>query len=117
MNSPNYRNFYQKALIPIGLKDQTAMMDLKYHKKSPPLLSTHWLIALESIPTSSLKEYDYWKVFIYPSHSDHSFQWEQPFYSSPEMESLDQALSVARRLETCCKGDELLSTDLQEKIS
>ncbi|WML49444.1 hypothetical protein RCG23_05375 [Neobacillus sp. PS3-34] len=44
MYNPHYRDFYQKPLIPIGLKDKLALMEAEF---APPAAarSTHWLIA------------------------------------------------------------------------
>ena len=113
MNGPNYRDFYQTALIPIGVTDQAALIDLH----SPPLFSSHWLIALVAVPSAHLKEYYHWKVLLYPSNSNSSFQWDQPYYASPEMHSVHKALELARRLKTCCMSDELHTANLQEQIS
>lgn len=117
MNGPNYRDFYQKALIPIGLKDQAALLDLDFHQANQTLFPSHWLIALESVLASSIKEYYHWKVSIYPSNFHGTFQWDHPFYSFPPLESIDNALEIVRMLEAYCKSDELLATNLQEKIS
>lgn len=114
MQTPNLRDFYQKALIPIGLNDRNAFMESGSQKLSP---LTHWLIALESEQLPQPKEYFHWKVSIYPSNTEGSFEWRKPLYSSASMECFDSAIELARLFETYSKNDQLFSSALQEKIS
>lgn len=114
MQTPNLRDFYQKALIPIGLNDQIALMESGSAKNS---LTTHWLIALEGVQIPQPKEYFQWKVSIYPSNSEGAFKWNKPLYSSVTMEYMDNAIELARSFEAYGKNDQLFSSKLQEKIS
>ena len=45
MKTPNYHDFYQKALIPIGFNDLIALKEFKSYEFDSS--STHWLIAVE----------------------------------------------------------------------
>lgn len=117
MNYSNYRDFYQKALIPIGIKDQFALDERNKNLLSNPEHFTHWLIALEAECSETPKEYYYWKVLIYPSDSEGSYNWRNPFYTSPLMESLNQAIELARTFEFYSMKDELHTVNFQEKIS
>ncbi len=116
MSYPNFRDFYQKALIPIGLNDRTAFSanDISF----PALLSTHWLIALEGEENpEQQRDYYYWKVSIYSANAEGNFNWDQAFYTSPPIDSIDEAIKLARTVETYSKNDELHTSNLQEKIS
>lgn len=116
MHFPNYRDFYQKALIPIGNRDRSAINASGVTE--PPSLFTHWLIALEGeLKPKQPCEYYHWKVSIYPANGDGAFNWNQVYYSSSEMDSIDQAIELARTFETYSMKDELHSSNLQEKIS
>lgn len=116
MYNPHYRDFYQKPLIPIGLKDKLALMEAEF---APPAAarSTHWLIALEGQPASPGEEYFHWKVSIYPSDSDGSFSWNQPYYSSPHLDCFNKAIDLAKSFENYSRNDEITSSGIQEKIS
>lgn len=117
MSCPIYEDFYPKALIPIGLKDHTMLTEIKLSPIELPEFVTHWLIALEGevIPKQNKKYH--WKVSIYPSNLDGSFVWDQAYYSSPYLLSIDEAIELSRKLETYSKNDELHSKHLLEKIS
>jgi hypothetical protein len=117
LSCPIYEDFYPKALIPIGLSDQSVLTELKLSQMELPEFVTHWLIALEGevIPKQNKKYH--WKVSIYPSNLDWSFVWDQAYYSSPYLHSIDEAIELARTLESHSKNDELHSKHLLERIS
>lgn len=116
MHFPNHRDFYQKALIPIGNRDRSAF-NVGAVTEHPPLF-THWLIALEGeLKPQQPREYYHWKVSIYPANGDGAFNWNRVYYSSQGMDSIDQAIELARTIETYSTNDELHSSNLQEKIS
>ncbi|HEY2420311.1 MAG TPA: hypothetical protein VGI04_02790 [Neobacillus sp.] len=114
MKTPNYHDFYQKALIPIGLND------LMVFQASEPFLfspsSTHWLIAVEGVQLPQAKIYYHWKVSIYPADCDGDFNWKKPFYCSPAIVSIDDANDLAREFITHSQNDQLYTNTLQEKI-
>jgi hypothetical protein len=116
MYNANYRDFYQKALLPIGLADRSGLANAKFSNEVQPF-TTHWLIALEGELASNSKEFYHWKVNVYPSNSEGTFTWNKPFYSSSAMDSFDHAIELARTFETYSKNDQVLSSALQHKIN
>jgi hypothetical protein len=115
MNSPNYRDFYPKALLPIGSNDYILINTNDSTQIEPP--STHWLIALEGEKSPQEKEYYYWKVSIYPSNSEGTFDFRKPYFSSTLHDCIHKAFESARILEFHGQNDELCSPATLEKIS
>lgn len=115
MKTPNYHDFYQKALVPIGLNDLMAYQESELYYPSSP--SSHWLIAVEGVQLPQPKIYYHWKVSIYPADCEGDFNWKKPFYCSPNMEQMDNAIALARNFITYSQNDELCSSTLLEKIS
>lgn len=115
MKTPNYHDFYQKALIPIGFNDLLAIKEYESYDIDSP--STHWLIAVEGVQLPQAKIYYHWKVSIYHSNYDGDFNWKRPFYCSPIMNSMDRAHELACSLAATSKLDQLSTLNLQEKIS
>ncbi|MEH7493418.1 hypothetical protein [Neobacillus niacini] len=115
MKTPNYHDFYQKALIPIGFNDLLSLKEFESYEVDSP--STHWLIAVEGEQLPQSKIYFLWKVSIYPADRDGDFNWKKPFYCSPTMESMDRAHELACSLVTSSRLDQLSTLSLQEKIS
>src|SRR4051812_39328217 len=105
MQTPNYRDFYQKALIPIGLKDMIALKETGTDQIETP--TTHWLIGIQGELLLQPKEYYFWKVSIYPSNSEGTFIWNKPFFCSHLMESMDSAIELAKKFVIYSKKDEL----------
>ncbi|MEH7334826.1 hypothetical protein V7161_19475 [Neobacillus drentensis] len=115
MKTPNYHDFYEKALIPIGLNDLNFLKDTEAHcPVSPP---THWLIAVEGVQLAQEKIYYHWKVSVYPADCEGDFNWKTPYYCSANMESIDSAIAFASSLVSSSKRDELTSSTKLEKIS
>jgi hypothetical protein len=100
----NYREFYQKALIPIGEKDKTALLNTGSQL-------THWLVSLEGQPRDN-DEYYLWEVAIYPADNEGSFNWYTPLYRSTLFDCIDEAFEAARNLEQNGRNDELSSISL-----
>lgn len=115
MKTPNYHDFYQKALIPIGSNDLLSLKEFDSYEVDSP--STHWLIAVEGVQLPQSKIFFHWKVSIYPADCDADFNWKKPFYFSPIMESMDSAHELACSLVTSSKLDQLNTLSLHEKIS
>jgi hypothetical protein len=115
MKTPNYHDFYQMALVPIGLNDRIALKETGEYLHDASL--THWLIAVEGVQLPLKKIYFYWKVTIYPSTSEGDFNWKKPYYSSGDMKIMDWAISLASTLITASKKDQLSSSTKLEKIS
>ena len=115
MKTPNYHDFYQKALIPIGYNDLIALKESDAYIPNSPY--THWLIAVEGVQLPQPTIYYNWKVSIYPADCDGDFNWKKPYYCSVNMELMDQADKLASSLVASGKKDELSSSTLLEKIS
>lgn len=115
MKTPNYHDFYQKALIPIGFNDLLALKELSSYENDSPF--THWLIAVEGEQLSQPRIFYHWKVCIYPSNCDGDLNWKKPFYCSQTMISMDSAHELACSLVSASKQDQLSILNLQEKIS
>ncbi|SDN16720.1 hypothetical protein [Bacillus sp. OK048] len=115
MKTPNYHDFYQKALVPIGLNDLLTLNELESYDIDSPF--THWLIAIEGAQLSQTKIYYHWKVSIYPSNCEGDMNWQKPFYCSPSMESMDRAHDIACSFTSLSKQDQLSTLKVQEKIS
>ncbi|MED3623367.1 hypothetical protein [Neobacillus thermocopriae] len=115
MKTPNYHDFYQKALIPIGRNDLKILKDtyVSFSESS----HTHWLIAVEGVQLPQSKIYFHWKVSIYPANDEGDFNWKKPYYCSANMENMDQAIALASSLMKSSRKDELSSAVLLEKIS
>ncbi|WP_042374405.1 hypothetical protein [Neobacillus jeddahensis] len=115
MKTPNYHDFYEKALIPIGLNDMRSLQESDAYTSR--LEQTHWLIAVEGVQLPQPKIYYQWKVSIYPANAEGDFNWKKPFYCSTNMKLIDEAISLASTIVSSSQKDELTSTTLLEKIS
>jgi len=115
MKTPNYHDFYEKALIPIGLNDLQSLKNTEAYCTDQPF--THWLIAVEGVQLPQPKIYYHWKVSIYPATDEGDFNWKAPYYCSPHLELIDSANTLASSLVQSSKKDELSSATLLEKIS
>ena len=110
----NYKDFYQKALVPIGMNDKNCLKDMGTAEFPQ---HSHWLIALEGEINDQDKVFYLWRVTIYPSDSNGSFSWHSPYYSSPIYDSIHIAYDHAKTLENCSKNDQLYFSNLKENIS
>lgn len=97
----NYKDFYQKALVP---------------NADDPIMHSHWLIALEGELKEPGIEYYIWRVTIYPSDSNGSFSWNTLYYSSPVYDCIHSAYNHANDLEKSGKNDQLHFSRLRESI-
>ncbi|WP_042455917.1 hypothetical protein [Neobacillus dielmonensis] len=114
MKTPNYHDFYQVALVPIG------MNDLKVLKESDSCSGrnyTHWLIAVEGVQLPDPKIYFHWRVTIYPADCEGDFNWQRPYFVSTASESMDIAIKLASNLVSSSKNDSLIFSTKLEKIS
>ncbi|MFO1445696.1 hypothetical protein KDN24_21350 [Bacillus sp. Bva_UNVM-123] len=115
MITPNYKDFYQKALIPIGENDFKNLI------QSYPSIQNdqpHWLIALVGELKNIEKEFYCWKVTIFVADSDGSFSWKSPCYSSSLYDCIHEAYKHAVHLEQFSKHDQLYSSNnLQASVS
>jgi hypothetical protein len=115
LKTPNYHNFYQKALIPIGLQDLMSLQESKAYNYDSP--STHWLIAVEGVQLPQPKIYYHWKVSIYLADCEGDFNWKKPYFFSGNMKLIDHANEFASSLVVSIKKDELSSATQLEIIN
>lgn len=115
MRTPNYHDFYEMAMVPIGHKDLMALRESDAF--IPEYLFTHWLIAVEGVQLPQAKIFFHWKVSIYPASEDGYFNWRKPYYCSRHMEIIDHAISLGSSFVSFAKNDALSEATLLEKIS
>ncbi|MBT2683609.1 hypothetical protein [Bacillus sp. ISL-37] len=111
MQNNLYRDFYKKALMPAGLSDKKAFLDLQ-----PDMLHTHLLIGLQGHPEDG-REYYHWNVTIYKSDSAGIYDAGKPVYASTLYDRFDEAVEAARNIEKEILSDQLHAVCQQEKIS
>lgn len=104
---PNFKEFYQKGLVPIGAKDKDFLLSADNQTEA-----THWLIAVEGEQDDQLNEQYRWKVSMYLSDNFGSFISRQPYYSSTEIPSVHTAFDKAAELEFTSRNDSLTTTEL-----
>ena len=113
MNTINYMDFYQKALVPIGEND------LNCYKNETAFQAnySHWLIALVGELKNIDKEFYCWKVAIYPADSAGGFSFRSPIYSSTLFDCIHKAFEHATNVERASRNDLLHPTTLQTNVS
>lgn len=108
MYYPNYLEFYQKALIPIGANDQKSLL-----MKGIPVDSdsSHWLIALDGNPVKKKRRaYIYtWRVAIFQVNSEGYCLLKQPYYVSESYHDFEEAYEEAKELERAIHCDHFVS--------
>ncbi|RDU38378.1 hypothetical protein DRW41_02085 [Neobacillus piezotolerans] len=113
MNFPHYRDFYPKSMMPIGMNDTALLNESPFADTG----ATHWLIALqgehEGLPAGCCN----WKVLVYTSDPEGAFSWENPYYASTLLESIDSAIELAQQIESFGKNDVLCTMGSDKKIS
>ncbi|MFE8698020.1 hypothetical protein ACFYKT_16890 [Cytobacillus sp. FJAT-53684] len=114
MNGPNYKDFYQKALIPIGSNDLIHFKELTAYEHAN---HSHWLIALVGELKDIEKEFYSWKVTIYPSDMSGSFSWNNTCYTSLNFDCFHQAYNHAKNIEKYGKEDQLYPLNIRENVS
>lgn len=116
MNQLDYRDFYPKSLLPIGINDRKALMSLQYFADDN-FQATHWLVALQG-KVRYIQDEDYqWQVYLFPTDIEGSYTWEKPYYISKCVDSIEEAIDISAELETYGRDDAIISSNIQEKIS
>lgn len=97
INVPNYREFYQKALIPMNENDKQHFCKDYCGDCGDCLKVNHWLVALEGNPEAPTSEIYEWNVVVYPAQETGVF-WslKPPFYSSSKRYSISKAIEEAK---------------------
>ena len=115
MQKADYREFYQKALIPAGMSDRKSFLET-YPDTKDQTLHTHLLIGLQGRQLDN-REYYTWKVTIYRADSLGLYDACTPIYSSESYYRFDDAVEAARTIEKDVRNDQLHTVREQEKIS
>jgi hypothetical protein len=116
MNQPDYRDFYPKSLIPIGINDRKALTSIQ-NLTDDTFQATHWLVALQGRIRYLPEEGYQWQVYLFPADVEGSYTWEKPYYISSSFESMERAIEASCELETYGRDDAIISSKLQEIIS
>ncbi|MFD1736997.1 hypothetical protein ACFSCX_10525 [Bacillus salitolerans] len=95
----HFGDFYQRPLIPIGEQDRVTVL------KSGKEIHTHWLIAIEGSETNKNSASFHWKVVVFPSDCNGSFDFSVPLYVSSFF-PFNEAVAYAKQLEKMAKEDE-----------
>lgn len=111
MQNHFYRDFYKKSLVPAGLSDKEAFLDIQ-----PDMLHTHLLIGLQGYQEDD-REFYHWNVTIYKSDSSGIYDANKPVYTSTLYDRFDDAVEAARNIEKEIRSDQLHALRQQEKIS
>jgi hypothetical protein len=106
-----YREFYAKSLVPAGLTDKKAFLDIQ-----PDVLYTHLLIGLQGHQEDG-REFYHWNVTIFKSSSSGIYDAGKPVYASTLYDTFDDAAEAARNIEKEIRNDQLHTVHQQEKIS
>ncbi|MCM3573006.1 MULTISPECIES: hypothetical protein [Mesobacillus] len=111
MQNNSYRDFYQKSLVPAGLSDKKAFLEIQ-----PDVLHTHLIIGLQGHQDND-REFYHWNVTIYKSDSSGIYDADKPVYESTLYDRFDDAVEAARKIEKEIRSDQLHALRQQEKIS
>lgn len=117
MMHPNFGEFYQKALIPIGDVDKSILHHTLKGELEQFSFATHWLIALEGNPIKKGFDQYQWRVMVYPSNRDSVFQYKFPHFVSEYIMRMDEAISLARMLESQAKNAGICACACQLNIN
>jgi hypothetical protein len=113
MNQPDYRDFYPRSLIPIGYNDRDKLKRLQ-NINDDAFQATHWLVALQGVPKSPDFELFQWQVYVFPADLEGTYSWEQPFYVSNLVDSIEKAIELSCELEVFGRDDAILSSNIKE---
>ncbi|MCH1627573.1 hypothetical protein [Fredinandcohnia quinoae] len=105
---PNYCEFYQRPLVPIGKSDIVRIPENPF--------TTHWLIAMEGIEDKSGNKVEHWKVFVFLSDVDGTFEYTNPHFHSDPITSIHSAIEFAKEIESQCKCDQFAVLTPNENI-
>ncbi len=113
MYCPNFLEFYQKDIVPIGPKDRKYLLDEHY---SVTAESSHWLIALDGRPALNNPYYYTWNIVVYQASAEGFFLLKQPYYVSESFEDFNQACAAADKIAEDCRFDRLIANTREKQI-
>ncbi|WP_102347129.1 hypothetical protein [Bacillus sp. Marseille-P3661] len=98
-NMPNYKEFYQKALIPMREYDMENFCIKFCNDCDNCIKANHWLIALEGSTSSEKSEMYVWKVVVYPAKETGVFgALNLPYYKSKTYMAFSEADEESKRI-------------------
>lgn len=103
----NYQEFYQKPLVQIGQSDAQSLLSET---------ETHWLIAVEGMEIEKGKERYHWKLFVFKANKDGTFDYQSPYFSTPQISCIHEAFKLATEIESQCKSDKFSAYPLASQI-
>jgi hypothetical protein len=103
MSMPNFREFYQRALIRIGENDRLSALKCSADSDR----CTHWLLALEGNVVGKETEAYHWKVVVYPTNMKGSCDYHVPYFVSSLYFSFNDVVDYIRELEKMALDDQL----------
>ncbi|MFV8829171.1 hypothetical protein [Alkalihalobacterium sp. APHAB7] len=103
---PNFGEFYQKPLVPIGENDRILALE-KLAKQELLDDCTHWLIALEGREISQNCNFYQWRVLVYPAKTCGRFNCQHPYFISAFFPTMEDALSFTKKIETSATKDNM----------
>lgn len=110
----NYRELYQKSLIPIGEKDHQYLEE-EGLCKGEAFACTNWYFALEGIPETPTSSYYQWKVVVYSTNTSRQINYDEPFYTSHIFQCFNEAYDYIKSLEEKAKQDIFTAEYSKEK--
>lgn len=102
---PNFKDFYQRAIIPMGAGRDHFLKEVMerdtYQEMThwfPAIQEmTHWFVAIEGSLRQSDPEYFHWKVIVFPSREDGSYQHSiDPYYESKQFDTINESFEYSR---------------------
>lgn len=91
--SPNFSDFYCKAIIPMSKKSKALFLEEMEGNSIAWTDATHWLIAIEGIIPQEKDAFFQWKIVVFPARKDGTYQtFEIPYYESTLFPTIDSAL-------------------------
>jgi hypothetical protein len=103
----NYQEFYQKPLVPVGQRDAQSLL----HETE-----THWLIAVEGTEIEKGNDRYHWRLFVFTANQDGTFDYQTPYFSTPQISCIHDAFKLATEIECQCKSDTFSSYPLASQI-
>lgn len=114
MYCPNFFEFYQCDIIPIGPKDRRVLLK---HRFTVDADSSHWLIALDGRPSQLNPLFYNWTVVVYQASAEGFFLLKKgPYYVSECFENFEEACACADKIAQVCRMDRFAANTAEQQI-
>lgn len=103
----NYKEFYQKALVPMRDFDRNNFCRLYCNDCKNCIKANHWLIAIEGKTTEEDSRFQ-WNVSVYPAKENGVF-WhlKSPYFQSDQPAGFDFAMESSKSIIAKLVNEEL----------